>query len=60
MLTNIEPFEVPYRLTLNDVPRGETTVAATLSEAQNLWNFEYAERATSLSSWHVPAPRVHL
>ncbi|MGH2452418.1 MAG: ubiquinol-cytochrome c reductase iron-sulfur subunit [bacterium] len=38
---NMKPFEVLYRPTVRDIPRGETTVAAALSEVQRSWDFKY-------------------
>ena len=38
---NARPFEILYRPTVNDAPRGEATVAARLSEILRPWDFRY-------------------
>ena len=38
---NVRPFEALYCPTRGDLPQGEVTVAATLSEVKNPWDFKY-------------------
>jgi len=38
---NVKPFQALYDPTRGDIPRGESTVAATLAEVSKPWDFKY-------------------